>query len=131
MIMGHGDAPLGKMTDRTDDTFYGAMHNLCLSLIKKYPQSLIVIMTPLHRLEEERLINERGVRNVATLAGYVQAERQVAEYYSLPVLDLYAMSSLNPAVPEIQRMYMPDGLHPNDAGHELLAKKLMAFLMSL
>ena len=25
---GHGDAALGKMDDRTDDTFYGATHNL-------------------------------------------------------------------------------------------------------
>lgn len=128
---GHGDAPLGKMTDRTNDTFYGAMHNLCRALIERYPYSIIVIITPTHRLEEERLINERGIRNVATLADYVNAERQVAEYYSLPLLDLYAASSLNPSVKKTQELYMPDGLHPNDAGHELIAKRLLGFLNSL
>ena len=128
---GHGDAPLGKMTDRTDDTFYGAMHNLCKALIERYPNSLIVIMTPMHRTNEESLVNERGVRNVATLKEYVYAEKQVAEYYRLPILDMYAMGYLNPNVPIIKKIYMTDGLHPNDAGHELIAKRLLGFLNSL
>ncbi len=128
---GHGDAPLGKMSDRTNVTFYGAMHNLCQAVIEQYPHSIIVIITPMHRLNEEQLINERGVRNVATLAEYVNAERQVAEYYSLPLLDLYATGFLNPAVPKIQELYMPDGLHPNDDGSELIAKRLLGFLNSL
>ena len=29
---GHGDAPLGIMSDRTPDTFYGALHTLYISL---------------------------------------------------------------------------------------------------
>lgn len=128
---GHGDAPLGKMSDRTNVTFYGAMHNLCQAVIERYPHSIIVIITPMHRLNEEQLINERGVRNVATLAEYVNAERQVAEYYGLPLLDLYATGFLNPVVPKIQELYMPDGLHPNDEGSELIAKRLLGFLNSL
>ncbi len=128
---GHGDAPFGKMTDRTDDTFYGAMHNLCAALIKRYSHSLIVIMTPTHRLYEDCLFNGIGIRNAATLSDYVDAEKQVARYYGLPVLDLYAMSGLNPVIPEIMSAYMPDGVHPNDAGHELIAKRLLAFLNSL
>ena len=128
---GHGDAPLGGMPDRTDETFYGAMHNLCLALIKRYPSSLIVIMTPTHRLDEERLINDHGIRNVATLSEYAEAEKRVAAYYGLPVLDLYALSGMNPAVKEIMTRYMPDGLHPNDSGHELIAKRLLAFLTGL
>lgn len=125
---GHGDAPLGKMSDRTDDTFYGALHNLFTALIERYSNSLIVIMTPTHRLNEERLFNDRGIRNVASLREYVEAERQVAEYYSLPILDLYSISGLNPVIPKIQQMYMPDGLHPNNAGHELIARRIIGFL---
>ena len=127
----HGDAELGCFEDCTEYTFYGAMHNLCKALIERYPTSLIVIMTPLHRTNEESLVNERGVRNVATLKEYVYAEREVAECYSLPVLDMYAMGSLNPNVPVIKEMYTTDGLHPNDAGHELIAKRLLGFLNTL
>lgn len=128
---GHGDAPLGTMSDRTNDTFYGAMHLLCQALIERYPQATIVIMTPLHRLSEQDIINERGIRNCATLEDYVDIECRVAAHYGLPVLDLFRTSGLQPAVPIIREQYMPDGLHPNDAGHERLADRLISFLSTL
>ena len=34
-------------------------------------------------------------------------------------------------VPEIRKLFMPDGLHPNDAEHELITKRLFAFLKNL
>jgi lysophospholipase L1-like esterase len=33
---GHGDAPIGEMNDRSVYTFYGALHTLLLTLIRKY-----------------------------------------------------------------------------------------------
>lgn len=129
---GHGDAPLGTMEDRTVDTFYGALHVLYTRLIERYPRSAIVVLTPLHRGNED---NPRGdgfkPRDVGTLLDYVRIIRQVAEYYSLPVLDLYAASGLQPRVPVIRETYVPDGLHPNDAGHQVLARRIMHFLQSL
>ena len=49
---GHGQAPLGSFEDKDVYTFYGAMHVLCQSLIKKYVGKTIVFMTPLHRHNE-------------------------------------------------------------------------------
>ena len=49
---GHGDAAMGCFDDRTDDTFYGALHNLYCDLIAKYPNAQLVVMTPLHRVGE-------------------------------------------------------------------------------
>lgn len=49
---GHGRAPFGSFDDRTGDTYYGAWHVLLRGLLKKYPDSQIVVMTPLHRTEE-------------------------------------------------------------------------------
>ena len=46
----------------------------------------------------------------------------------VPVLDLYAVSGIQPEIEIIREMYMPDGLHPNDAGTEIIAKRLMGFL---
>ncbi len=127
---GHGAAPLGTFTDRTPDTFYGALHTLYMSLMTKYPQSQIVVATPLHRLDEEVRFgdpNKYGVE--ADLKTYVSIIREVAQYYSLPVLDLFAISGIQPKVPAILEMYMAeDGVHPNDAGHELLANKIIAYL---
>lgn len=128
---GHGDAPLGTFESRDVYTFYGALHILCQKLINKYPQAVIVFITPLHRLNEKSDINEIGIRNIAPLSGYVDIIKEVAKYYSLPVLDLYAVSGIQPEVDIIRELYMPDGLHPSDAGAERIAKRLMGFLKSL
>lgn len=127
---GHGDAPFGEFSDRSEYTFYGAMHTLCRRLIEKYPDKTIVFMTPLHRLSENVTTNEIGLP-CQPLIEYVKAIRKVCEYYSLPVLDLYRSSGLQPAVDIIREKYMPDGLHPSDAGAEKIAQRLKQFIFNL
>lgn len=128
----HGDAPLGSMEDRTPYTFYGALHTLYSSLVERFPSALITVLTPLHRLNEDNLRGD-GFKETDTgdLKCYVEIIKEVAEFYSLPVLDLYAVSGLQPKVPTIQDLYMPDGLHLNDAGHKILAKKIAHYLYTL
>ena len=126
---GGGDAVLGEFSDRTVYTFYGALHELCTSLINRYPESDIVFMTPLHRDYGD--IHENAWAHKAAFPEWVKAIKEVCEYYSLPVLDLYATSGLQPALPIINDKYMPDKLHPNDAGHEILYRKVSNFLKSL
>ena len=48
--------------------------------------------------------------------------------YSFPVLDLYRESGINPIIPVLRERYMPDGLHPNDAGYEKLSYIVENFL---
>lgn len=123
----HGDAPVGEFSDRTPDTFYGALHTLYTSLIEKYSDSYIVVITPLHRTSEE--VIHQGINGPkAPLKDYVNIIREVAEYYSLPVIDLYAISGMQPEIPIIKENFMADGLHPTDAGHKIIAKKIVAFL---
>ena len=127
---GHGDAPLGKMSDREETTFYGALHCLYRALLEKYPTAEIVVMTPLHAACEWDAVNTQGLRNAAPLSGYVRIIREVAEYYSLPVLDLYAMSGIQ-ASAEVATDWMQDGLHPKDVGHARMASRLEGFLKTL
>lgn len=128
---GHGDAPLGAMPDRDENTFYGALHLLFTKLYTRYPQAKLVVMTPTHRISEDVAVNEIGIRNQTNLAGYAAIIREVAEYYSVPVLDLFAGIGLQPKIPELKRLYMPDGLHPNDAGHAIIADRLITFIREL
>lgn len=128
---GHGDAPIGCFEDRTPDTFYGACHYLFSGLVRKYLGKPIVIMTPLHRSGEELRTGSQKTSEFGTLKEYVNVIREVAEYYSLPVLDLFLISGLQPAIPEIMETYLPDGLHPNDNGNAVIAHKLKRFLESL
>jgi len=129
---GHGDAPIGEMSDRTDKTFYGALHVLLSSLIKKYPDATIVYMTPTHRCNEDNLRGDGWKKHdYGTLKEYVDIIREVTEYYSIPTLDLFAMGGIQPKIEENRVRYMPDGLHPNDAGNALIAARLEGFLRSL
>ena len=128
---GHGDAPLGTMDDRTPYTFYGALHCLYTALTEKYPDVPVVILTPLHRLNEDSPKGDNKPAPVGTLKEYVNIIREVAEYYSLPVLDLFKESGLQPKIPVIQQKYVPDGLHPNDDGNAILAHKIARFLETL
>lgn len=127
---GHGDAPMGELGDKTPDTFYGALYTLFGKLIACNPQAQFVVMTPLHRMSEDEIINERGLPR-RKLVEYVSAIRAVAEYYSFPVLDLWASSGLQPHVDVIREKMMPDGLHPSDPGHARIAERLYNFMKSL
>ena len=124
---GHGDAAFGAFDDTDEYTFYGAAHSLCKRLINRYPTATIVFMSPLHRTEESRMVIGRHRR----LVDYVNAISEVCAYYSIPVLDLYRISGLQPQVKVLKDIYMPDGLHPSDAGARRIAERLYEFLRSL
>lgn len=127
---GHGDAPLGTFQDRTVDTFYGACHELMQGLLEKYVGRPVVIMTPLHREEENDPHDERKAE-VHPLHVYRSILMEVAQYYALPVLDLYAVSGIQPQNAICRERLCPDGLHPNDEGHAIIARKLGEFLKTL
>ena len=120
---GHGNAPFGTFADRDRTTFCGALHELYSYLVETYPEAIIAVCTPTHRGDEDTPDGKGKV-----LRDYVEAIRQTAEYYSLPVIDLYASSGIQPKVDIMREKFMPDGLHPSDAGHELIANKLQKFL---
>lgn len=56
---------------------------------------------------------------------------QVANKYNIPVLDLYNNANSYVWNATYRTNFMPDGLHPNDAGHKLIADKILSFLNSL
>ena len=128
---GHGTAPRGLPTDRTRDTFWGACHEVMRNLIERYPDATIIVVTPLHRHNENDPHGDYRTYDLDTLSVYADIIRTVAEYYSLPVLDLYKNSGIQPEVPIMREKYMPDGLHPSDAGNAVIAYKLKRFLEAL
>ena len=127
---GHGDARFGCFADRDEYSFYGALHALLQMLITKYPRAYIVYMTPMHRLSEEKTVNEIGLP-CHPLKDYVAAIREVCAFYSIPVLDLFSVSGIQPAIPIMQKIYMPDGLHPSDEGAARVASILLSHLRAL
>lgn len=128
---GHGDAPIGSIDDRTSYSFYGALHVLIRKLYDMYPGKTIIFMTPVHRLNESSPRGDGYKAPTLPLSGYVDVIKDVCRYYAIPVLDLFAVSSMQPDVESQMRLFMPDGLHPNDAGHAIIASRLEGFLRGL
>ena len=127
---GHGDAPLGDFADRDENSFYGALHALINKLVNKFPYSRIMFMTPLHRTGEDRKNNENR-EEYYSLKQFVDAIREVCEFYSVPLLDLYKNSGIQPAIQIQKEIYIPDGLHPSDKGAERIAQLLEGFVKTL
>ena len=128
------NVPLGQMGSTDTHEFYGALDYLVRGITARSPEARLVVMTPCKTsgivakdipgsFEENHL----GL----TQAPYVAAVREVADRYSLPVIDLYAGSGVSPFLPEHRERYMPDGLHYSPAGYERLARRIAAGLRAV
>ncbi|MCE4051849.1 SGNH/GDSL hydrolase family protein [Bacillus sp. Au-Bac7] len=111
--------PLGVMADQVNTTFYGACHVLFSGLVEKYPGKRIGIISPF------------PIQNKDTLAQYVQAEKEVAAYYSIPFLNLYEGSGISVRNQTIITQFMPDGKNLNNNGHAVIARKIANFIKGL
>ena len=125
---GHGDAPLGKLGDKTPLTFYGALHDLYSRLQTKYPNAQIFAITPLHFDNDEQEVNSRGAERKGGLLAYVNAIKAVAKEFGIPVIDAFNDWNMKPIIDKENDPYFSaDGLHPNDNGHRRIAEKIVEF----
>lgn len=70
------------------------------SMDDRYPTAKIAVLTPLYGLiEDDPYGDPRKEIPSLPLRDYVNIIREVAEYYALPILDLYATSGFQPNVP--------------------------------
>lgn len=133
-----GDCPIGKSTDKGQNTFYGALNKMMSHLKNSYPNADIVFITPYQQSKDatETQPYKRstyGNFGTGTLKEYRIAILDRCQYYGIPVLDLYADYELN-TVDNIEALrkygqFMCDGCHLNDAGYNLLARKIYKFIM--
>ena len=135
---GH-ETPLGNPSDSGDISFYGALNTILPAMQAAHPNSQLVVMTPLHRygfgtsastgtaFTYDTLPNGRG----HTLADYVNAIKDVCQKNEIAVIDLFDLVTLDPTDAQVRAAYMPDGLHPNAAGHEIVAEIIAAELKKI
>ena len=122
--------PLGTMADDANtESFYGRLKLTCDLLSAKYPNALVILLTPLPRHDCED--GTKGtVEPTKTLVDYADAIRQVAALYSFPVLDLTRESGMQMRSKTFRTAYMADNIHPNAAGHaKFIAPALERFIL--
>lgn len=135
---GNGDLPLGNLTD-TDGTVSvtGAIYSTYSQLVNRFPTKKIAIMTPLPR-SDGNSFNPVVKAGGFTLEQLVNRIKEMAAMFSFPCLDLYHESNLPVWNATANSYYFtapgqqsPDGLHPNDEGHKVIADKVVNWLESL
>lgn len=120
---GHGDAAFGSLDSTDIYTFCGAANTLVETLKQSFPSAKLIFMTPLHRAGEENPSNPDG----KTLADYASALRSIYKKHGVAVIDLFEINPLDP----LNSALVPDGLHPNDEGHRILAELIAEKLLEL
>lgn len=120
---GHGDAHFGELDSEDIYTFCGAVNSLISFLEKNFPNAKKVFMTPIHRVTE----NNPSTPDGKLLADYVWAINEICKKRGVEVIDLFAINPLDPT----DKSLVPDGLHPNDAGHEIMARVIAEKLLEI
>ena len=113
------DVPLGKKTDETDVSFYGGLYALYSCVKKQNPTAKIFVVLPLRRQGEKTTKNAQGL----LLDEYRAAIVNRANSFGFYVID-GRLLAIDPDDEKDREKYILDGLHPNQAGHQLYAELL-------
>ncbi|HHA2989623.1 TPA: SGNH/GDSL hydrolase family protein [Staphylococcus aureus] len=120
--------PIG--TDKTDTkTFYGAFCSAIEVIRKNNPDSKILVMTatrqcPMSGTTIRRKDTDKNKLGL-TLEDYVNAQILACSELNVPVFDAYHTDYFKPYNPAFRKSSMPDGLHPNEKGHEVIMYELI------
>ena len=124
---GHGDAPFGKIGDKTPDTFCGAVDYLINYLLHHYKKEQIIFTPPLHRANEDSPYGDGSRTSPANiLKVYTDALVDIVKSYDIKIFDMKEEMG-----PGENNPLFEDGLHPNDLGHQKMAELLVDYIKKL
>ena len=130
-----------QRTPSMDPTTFRGRINIAMDSLKRtFPTKQIVLLTPIHRSDfhaneknwqcDESYTNQCG----EYLDAYINAVKEAGDVWAVPVIDWAASSGLFPLMDEYAQYFNKadtDRLHPNDKGHERMARTLMQQLLAL
>lgn len=119
----------GTMEEREERTFIGDLDELMRGLKEDYPDAQIIFVTPLPNVLHDMLRKDRDYLLPQSMLADVMKE--LGEEYEIPVIDLYNSNLLDSHDAAVIYNYMPDGVHCNPQGYQVLAGKIAAELIGL
>lgn len=132
-----GDSSDALVEEVTKSTYCGALHTICRKLLNAYKgkNKDFVFVTAIKRYQTntwECKYPEDANAQGKTLKDYVDAMIEICGYYSIPVIDLYRISGLNPHI-DTSLFADTDGkaVHPNLEGHQRMAAIVTGYLKSI
>lgn len=129
-----------RTADMNPDTYRGRINIALDSLKRTYPTKQIVLLTPIHRSgfypnnHNWQVPEDYANRGGEYLDPYVDAVIEAGNIWAVPVIDLNSLCGLYPLHDEHGQYFYnadTDRLHPNDAGHQRIARTLYYQLLAL
>ena len=130
-----------RRTYSTDGNTFKGRINIALQKLKTlFPDKQIVLLTPIHRAAaafgDTNIQPDESWQNLygEYFDAYVEAVKEAGNVWGVPVIDLNAVSGLNPMVAAQQHFFhdkATDLLHPGDRGQLRLAQTLVRQLYGL
>lgn len=131
-----------------ESTFRGRINKALYYLKSRYPDKQIILLTPIHRDRfRANPKNEAPGEDCANGIGifldeYVNTVKEAGAVWSVPVIDIYSLSGLMPAVDAMKPYFRTtirgrdkeefwDYLHPNTEGHRRMAYTISYQLLAL
>ncbi len=113
---------LGSLAEKKPKTFYGDVDELMRGLKADYPEAKIIFITPLPNVLHDYLRVQRNY--LLPQKVFANAVKELAAQYDIDVIDLYNSNLLDTHDAQVISTYMPDGVHGNPAGYQILAEHL-------
>jgi len=115
------DETIGNLETLTEDTFCGDLDTLLEGLRIHYPNSWLILVTPMDTvtIEDVRALNP----DMEPIENYVNAMIDLAAKYDVDVIDLFHSNFMNSYDKEVYDAYVP-GCHPTDAGYQILGEHI-------
>lgn len=117
------------------DTFSGALRYSLEKIMAKYKHLKILICTPTYRLwfnpdgSVESDSDTKDYASTGTLIDYVEAEKEVAKEFKIPVLDNYFGLGIN-KYNALEFFTIADGTHHTDIGRKKMGEKIGSALIT-
>ena len=127
----------GKQVANTNSqTMCGGLNIAIQNIYNTLGHIPILMMTPIQKnfytqtivydFSEGREVNSAG----QALSDYAQKIRETADFWGLPLLDLFAVNDMNPYLPDIYNKYFWEGIHPNELGHFRMSQIIYKYILN-
>ena len=128
-----------RSADMNQNTFRGRINEALDYIKRNFPDKQVILMTPIHRAQA--FFNENNVQPEEAFPNrlglyvdeYVEAVKEAANVWAVPVIDLNSVCGLYPMMDEHAGYFHKedtDRLHPNASGHRRMALAIMYQLLA-
>lgn len=118
------EAEFGNLEQREARTFCGDLDELMRGIKENYPDATVFFATPLPNILHDYLRSERSY--LLPQKDFADVILTLADEYGFQVVDLYNSNILDSHDANIVEEYMPDGVHCNPQGYQILAEHFAA-----